>query len=214
MKRSQSSSADDELSSPLWDPSYPRLTREELEALVQRAVRMIRQEQERIARNPRAHLQESIYISGYSQRLWLAYREQGRIVLSLLVRHERVGLPWLFTDWWYKEAILQELKSSLPQEGQGRTSQQSRGERWLNRRKSNDKSRTRYSQKKVALSLVDKIPAEIERLQKSGWTIKEAKKQALNNILSEWEGKSRAKDKGAICAIVKKILSSNCQHEK
>lgn len=208
MRRSQSSSADDELNSQLWNPSYPNLTRDELEALIQRAVRIIRQEQERIARNPKAHLQESIPINGYSQRLWLLYQEQGKGVLSLLVRHERVGLPWLFTDRWYKEAILEVLGRALPKQGSGRKTSRSGPQRFLDKQEANRQSGQRRRVRDVTQKLSEQIDAQEKRLLHSGHKKEKARKQAKEDILKEWANTTRSKNHRAILAEILKNQSA------
>lgn len=129
-----------------------------------------------------------------------------RVVLGTLINQERPNQPWLVEDWWYKAAILQELKGRLPKEGQGQKPAQSEGARYLRRRASNCTSGTKRNHKQAALQLVEEIKNQTDWYWNNGRTAPQAKKEATRYVLDQWKKTSSAQDKPAIIAFVNDFL--------
>lgn len=133
-----------------------------------------------------------------------------RVVLATLIKLERPGQPWLIEDWWYKAAIVQELKKHLPsKEGQGLKTSQSESKQWRNKRERDRLHGAKRNYQKSAELLAKRAQEQEQRYVKYGRTAKQAKMEAKRVVIGEFKTTSRARNKEAILAIFNGIYPTD-----
>lgn len=156
-------------------------------------------------------------ISNHAQTLERLYEEHGAVVLYVLLSHEKTWRPLLLSNsgyWqWYKDAVVARARAATGEEVREqirkRRSTRSEGEAWVRRREAAPKYGQARNHRTVAKRLAKALAEQEERLVKSHWTREKARKQALHDVLEEWESTRRSPDRKAILSELKKILAIN-----